>query len=176
VLAGGELIIEWDAYLVDSVKVEHYISGADTDWVLDEIVPAANTPYTWTAPDTTTHDCNIRITAVGADIPSTSFRGFTLYEDPSWIADTPAEFSLSHPYPNPFNPSTTIDYALPSTSHVRMTVYNAMGQEVAELVDDRQAAGRYTVQWNAAGLSSGVYFYRIEAGEFMETGKMLLMK
>jgi beta propeller repeat protein len=92
---------------------------------------------------------------------------------------TPAGFTLSQNYPNPFNPSTKIDYSLEKASQVSLKVYDVLGNEVAALVSGRQEAGSYTVPFNAAGtlgLSSGVYFYRLESGSFVSTKKLILMK
>jgi len=85
-------------------------------------------------------------------------------------------FTLQQNYPNPFNPSTNIKYALPQASHVSLSVFNTLGQRVALLVDGKQEAGYHEVNFNASGLTSGVYFYRIQAGEFTETKKLILMK
>ncbi|MBN2571453.1 MAG: endonuclease [Ignavibacteriales bacterium] len=88
----------------------------------------------------------------------------------------PNEFSLSQNYPNPFNPSTIIKFALPKASNVRLLVYNVLGEEVATLVNNELNAGWHTVDFNANNLSSGIYFYRIEAGDFVSVQKMILMK
>ncbi|NUM74601.1 T9SS type A sorting domain-containing protein, partial [candidate division KSB1 bacterium] len=88
----------------------------------------------------------------------------------------PTEFSLNQNYPNPFNPSTTILYALPKTAFVRLTVINPLGNEVETLVSATQVAGEYEINWNPKNLASGVYLYRIQAGEFVETRKMVLMR
>ncbi len=95
----------------------------------------------------------------------------------------PKEFRLEQNYPNPFNPSTTISYQLPTSSDVSVKIYDLLGREVATLVNARQAAGRYDVRFNAASLSSGIYFYRLsasssglQAGAFIETKKMMLVK
>lgn len=99
----------------------------------------------------------------------------------------PVEFELSQNYPNPFNPSTRIEYALPHPGHVRLMVYNVLGQLVATLVDEERPAGRFAVEWNGTGLNgnvlgSGVYFYTMVAqgiagGQmFTRTGKMMLVK
>jgi len=90
--------------------------------------------------------------------------------------NTPDIYQLSQNYPNPFNPTTNINYKLPKTSQVELGIYNLLGQKVATLVDKKQAAGTYTVQWEASGFSSGVYYYKIEAGEFSETKKLVLLK
>jgi len=88
----------------------------------------------------------------------------------------PTEFSLGQNYPNPFNPATDISFALPVASHVRLEIYNIMGQKVATVVDAPMTAGYHSVSYNAAGNASGVYFYRLEADTFVETRKMLLLK
>ncbi|MBN1398419.1 MAG: T9SS type A sorting domain-containing protein, partial [Bacteroidetes bacterium] len=94
----------------------------------------------------------------------------------------PREFALCQNYPNPFNPSTTIQYDIPMNSQVTLTVYDLLGRAVAKLVDEKQAASTYTVQWNASSMSSGVYFYRINAKSedgsktFTSVKKLLLMK
>lgn len=88
----------------------------------------------------------------------------------------PETYELAQNYPNPFNPATTIQYALPLAGKVRLAVYNLLGQQVATLVDGPQAAGRYTVPFDASHLASGVYFYRLEATNFVDVKKMLLVK
>ncbi len=85
-------------------------------------------------------------------------------------------FELAQNYPNPFNPMTTIRYQIPTAETVSLKVYDVLGKEVATLVSGRQEAGSYVVPFNAAGLSSGMYFYRLQAGSFAETRKMMLVK
>jgi hypothetical protein len=96
------------------------------------------------------------------------------------ISSAPAAFALSQNYPNPFNPSTVISYQLAVNSQVTLKVYNMLGQEVATLVNGPQEAGVYTVSFNTSkgtlGLSSGVYVYRLQAGSFISTKKLVLMK
>jgi len=89
---------------------------------------------------------------------------------------SPIVFRLFQNYPNPFNPVTTISYQLPVTSSVDLSIYNLLGQKVATLVDKRQQAGIHQVEWDATVFSSGVYYYRIEAGNFVETRKMIYLK
>jgi hypothetical protein len=93
---------------------------------------------------------------------------------------TPRAFALSQNYPNPFNPSTVISYQLAVNSQVTLKVYDILGKEVATLVNGRQEAGSYSVPFNTSngtlGLSSGVYFYRLNAGSFVSTKKLILMK
>lgn len=88
----------------------------------------------------------------------------------------PDKFSLEQNYPNPFNPETNIRYSIPEQTNVRLAVYDAIGNLVAELVNEELPAGTYEVNFNAEGLSSGIYFYQINAGEFKSTRKLILMK
>ena len=88
----------------------------------------------------------------------------------------PNEFVLTQNYPNPFNPTTMINYQLPITSYVTITIYNLIGQKVATLVNKRQQAGFYQVEWDASGFTSGLYYYRIEAGNYVQTRKMIYLK
>lgn len=86
------------------------------------------------------------------------------------------EVILKENYPNPFNPSTRIDFILPYASPVKLAVYNTLGQEVALLTNSNMEAGIHSIEWNAAKLNSGVYFYRLEAGNFVQIKKMILIK
>jgi len=88
----------------------------------------------------------------------------------------PETYTLEQNYPNPFNPATTINFALTKASNVKLTVYNILGQQVATLVNGQMNAGTHSVQFNAINLASGVYFYRLEAGDFRAHKKMLLLK
>ncbi len=90
--------------------------------------------------------------------------------------DTPSSYSLSQNYPNPFNPTTKIDYSLSNNNFVSIKVFDVLGREVASLVNSEQAKGTHSITFNASNLSSGIYFYRIKAGEFELTKQMLLLK
>jgi hypothetical protein len=88
----------------------------------------------------------------------------------------PTEFSLKQNYPNPFNPTTTIGFTLPSESIVKISIYNLIGQKVAEVVNSKFSSGNHSVDFNASNLASGIYLYKIEAGSFTSVKKMQLMK
>ena len=93
----------------------------------------------------------------------------------------PTGFNLSQNYPNPFNPRTTISFSLGSSEWVRLVVYNSLGQRVAQLVDQPLPAGSYRAEWNGCDLTgvpvaSGIYLYRLEAGDYFDSRKMLLLK
>jgi hypothetical protein len=85
-------------------------------------------------------------------------------------------YKIYQNYPNPFNPTTIIKYELPKTSHVVIKIYNSIGEEITTLINKTQPVGSYSVNFNAKSLSSGVYFCRIVAGDWVSTNKMLLIK
>ncbi len=91
-------------------------------------------------------------------------------------SDIPAAFTLLQSYPNPFNPATTIEFSLPRSGYVTLNVYDTFGREIATLVAENLSAGRYAAKWNAANFASGMYYYRIQAGSFVETRKLILLK
>ena len=88
----------------------------------------------------------------------------------------PDNYYLEHNYPNPFNPSTTIQFSIPEQSFVKLEVFNSLGEKVSTLASENLKAGTYEFEWNAKGLSSGVYFYRLSTENFNQTKKLLLMK
>lgn len=98
----------------------------------------------------------------------------TLKENPQL---RPTNFSLSQNYPNPFNPGTTINYQLPASNKVHLIIYNMTGQKVRTLVNRTQMTGQYSVTFNADGLASGVYLFRLSTDNgFVQTKKMILMR
>jgi hypothetical protein len=101
------------------------------------------------------------------------------------VIETPKEFSLEQNYPNPFNPSTRIEFIVPANviesetkkfQLVTLKVYDVLGNEIATLVNEEKPAGSYDVKFDASQLSSGIYFYKLKAGSFVGTKKMLLLK
>lgn len=98
-------------------------------------------------------------------------------------SERPSTYALWQNYPNPFNPTTVISYQLPAVSDVRLVVYDILGREVSVLVNERQNPGRYELRFDArlsggqaSGLSSGVYFYRLQAGDFAQTKRLMVLK
>jgi hypothetical protein len=90
--------------------------------------------------------------------------------------NTPSVFRLNQNYPNPFNPSTKVSFDIGKSSFVNLKVYDVLGNEVAALVNEEKPAGRYEVEFNGAGLTSGVYIFRIKAGSYVDVKKALLIK
>jgi len=112
-------------------------------------------------------------------MPNPCYTTSVEWTDPSAVV--PATYALHQNYPNPFNPETDIRYQIPEGGHVELTIYNVLGQKVSAVVDGYRDAGSYTVRWfgtdqGGRSLGSGIYFYRLQAGDFSETRKMILMK
>jgi hypothetical protein len=106
---------------------------------------------------------------------------YTLHIHPTVGIDSetnqvPQQYALHQNYPNPFNPTTTINYQIPELSFVTLKVFDVLGSKVATLVNEEKAAGTYDIELNAVNLPSGIYFYKLQAGDFVETKKMVLMK
>ncbi len=111
----------------------------------------------------------------GCIINGTAYGDTTVLEVES-IPIQPEEFVLEQNYPNPFNPSTTITYQVPKLSFISLKVYNILGNEVESLVNEEKYAGRYSVNFNASNLASGVYIYRLRVNDYVSSNKMLLLK
>jgi len=97
-------------------------------------------------------------------------------EDDEDSSTIPQNFRLSHNYPNPFNPTTTIKFQIPIAQNVKISIYNLLGQEVDRLVDRQMVAGFYSIDWDAADFASGIYIYTIQAGEFSDKKRLTLIK
>jgi hypothetical protein len=122
----------------------------------------------------------IRVYEMSFDPGIYSYRAFRFEWNPAATSapggETPATFGLAQNYPNPFNPSTTIPFSIARQSHVTLDLFNILGQRVQTLVDDDRPAGTYTVRLDGASLSSGVYFYRLEAGTFSAIKRLVLLR
>jgi hypothetical protein len=122
-----------------------------------------------------TFELLLQDTLVGARVGDRSYGTLTSVQGTRENV-SPRDFYLRQNYPNPFNPSTTISYDLPKRSFVTLKIVNVLGQEVATLVEGQQDPGQHQVKWSATGWPSGVYFYRLQAGKFVETKKLILLR
>jgi hypothetical protein len=97
-------------------------------------------------------------------------------DEPPEDKDSPGKFELTQNYPNPFNPTTIINFELPITNDVELSIYNVIGQKITTLLRELKQAGTHQVKWDATGYASGVYYYKIEAGEFVDVRRMVLLR
>jgi hypothetical protein len=117
-----------------------------------------------------------RATAWGYSLYEFVVHGASLTELRENNSGIPLQFELEQNHPNPFNPTTEIRFQIPEVSHVTLNVFDLLGREIATLVDEVKQPALYAVLWKANGAASGVYFYRMTAGAFVETRKLVLMK
>ena len=168
--------------LVDGYVAESYVSlpptGNWTSWTLSSTVDVTLTAGTHTIRlEGTTSDAlglTDYITITG-DSPQAGACASTSVDDRNEIV-IPSEFKLYTAYPNPFNPTTVIQYQIPKERHVKVAIYNIFGQRVITLVDEKMKAGTYKVTFNASNLASGVFFYKLETKDFVNVKKMIYLK
>ena len=113
---------------------------------------------------------------MSSSLQQIDFNGRFEYSNILEVEITPVEFSLSQNYPNPFNPVTIIRWQSPISSQQTIKVFDVVGNEIAILVDEFRQAGRYEVVFDASELSSGIYFFQLESGDFIQAKKMILMR
>jgi len=136
--------------------------------------------HTWTFPGVIYDPKNLHWPMYGHDRYRTNQYGFIPPDEPVGIQPfstaVPERFSLSQSYPNPFNPVTTIKFDIRTSSDVKLTIFDALGRQLESLVNQRLATGTYSLTFDGSSFSSGVYFYKLDAGEFSETKRMILLK
>lgn len=184
-----------DQFYVNALLLKGGLNGKAVGAAVGTYTAAATSyrqfsiPFTYLATDTP-DTCVIQIQLLGPSGSASPHQGsYFIVDDLAFGAlatsvsesSVPTGFRLEQNYPNPFNPSTAISYQLPEVSHVSLKVFNILGAEAATLVKEQKAAGRYTVNWNASSLPSGVYIYELqissERGEnFRETKRAVLLK
>ncbi|MGO9480237.1 MAG: aryl-sulfate sulfotransferase [Candidatus Kryptoniota bacterium] len=178
VKGGSYRTLRWNSSGVDSVNVDCSIDGGNS-WV-NAITdyPADDDSLTVQIPDNAASSFEFRLTESGK-----LDDGLTFVSEPIAVGSVNAikqtshfSYSLSPNYPNPFNPSTIINYQVPSNGLVTIKVYDVLGREMETLVNDVKSPGEYTVRLDGGNLSSGVYFYRMTAGSYVSTKKALLIK
>ncbi len=147
-----------------SIPDTHYI--AQGNWLLKQIAPSTSLDLSIVQLGSFTFPGRVEV-VIPPIIPSSVEKEHS---------GTPDGFYLAQNYPNPFNPSTVIEYSIQKDSDVKLTVYDNLGRVVEKLFDGFRTAGKYKAEFNAEGLAGGVYFYRIEAGDFTKTGRMILLK
>ena len=183
----------WDTASAAGTKPITCIDGSGSEfWATtgDAIAYTKNNGQAWSFADPGYWGIYARLNALSFSSTASSLNGWAVGDSgmilhyqrggATSVSDfsqrVPTGYALHQNYPNPFNPSTTIRYGIPHRSHVTLTVYNTLGQEVAQLVSSDIDAGYHEIRFNANNLASGVYFYRIQAGSYVETRKLLLIR
>ena len=182
---GGEIIgvnsyldIQWNSLKVQSVRIGISTdNGANWDFVTQS-AEAQFGVYRWKVPNIESDQCLIMILDESDfNIRDTSNSTFTITSTVNVDDDiVAAKLNLEQNYPNPFNPSTIINYSLDSDQFVVLRIYDMLGNEIRTLVNQHKSAGNYNVEFNASNLPTGVYYYRISAGDFNSTKKMIYIK
>ena len=190
---GGEIfylnstyVIRWESNITDPVKIQLMKGNIIASLIADSILSGTNA-FQWHVSSNLPQDSayKVMISSISnSSLFSLSNSTFSISSSVTGVNElnnTVNSYELSQNYPNPFNPSTAIQYSIPQESHVRIDVYNVIGQKIITLVDGMKKPGNYEIRWNGSNLSSGVYFYSINAtgikGEnFFTIKKMMLLK
>ena len=187
IFADSTYIIRWQANVNDTIDIKLIDSNNNVVSLIGDSIKSATNAFSWKVPSTLQQNNNYKIEITDVSDPnlaSQSSNTFSIAKGITGISNSNViikDFELSQNYPNPFNPSTIISYALPEESQVKITIYNAIGQEISTLINSIQRSGEYEISWNAKNLSSGIYFYAIRAvgnsGRiFNVVKKMMLLK
>ena len=182
-VTGETVIIEWST-LISHVQENwdlYFSSNGGNDW--EEIKFDLGTSqlfYEWIVPPILTENARIKIVQDNTGSDYENLSGDFIITDTQTSVEiqekNPSAFKLNPNYPNPFNPSTIINFELPTTMIIDLSIYNLLGQEVETLVSGRQGAGYHSVEWNASNLSAGAYFIKLQADEFIQIKKAILLK
>ena len=180
-LAGTNHNITWTRQAVAQVKIE-YSTDNGTGWIdVVASVPSIFGSYNWTVPNTPSTQCLVRLSdASNPAVNDVSDNTFTIEPSVSvedLYSGIPDEYNLYQSYPNPFNPSTVIEFGLPeNVNNVTLSIYNILGEKVAEPINTALSAGKYSFQWNAQDFATGMYIYELRTDNFVSIKKMLLLK
>jgi M6 family metalloprotease-like protein len=183
---GDTVDIQWtatDNRQVDSVSI-YYSENAGSDFILIAHGGANDSPYRWIAPSIASDSCLVKVVAYDPGLltgEATSDSLFTIRVITDADGMPAFAFSLSQNYPNPFNPSTTVEYSIAKTGPVEIAIFDVAGRRIRTLVSEVKMQGSYKAVWNGkndrgASVASGMYFYRLTAGQFTQIKKMILLR
>jgi hypothetical protein len=173
--ANGNVTLNWSTSTETNNQGFEIERKSNDNWEQIGFVPGSGTTtelrtYTYV-------DKNISSGNFGYRLKQIDFNGQYEYSEIVEIeVNTPSEYSLEQNYPNPFNPVTTISYSIKENGLVTMKIFDILGTEVKTLISEEQQSGNYKVEYDASSIASGIYFYTLQAGEFVSTKKMILLK
>ena len=145
--------------------------------VISENIRAEENRYSWRVPQSGEDSCRIKIIDSNDDsISDISGLFYLKLETSVNDEEIPAEYYLAQNYPNPFNPTTNVSFGIPTSTEVSLNIYDTLGRRIKNLVTENLNSGHYTIQIDADDLASGIYYYRLTAGSFIETKKMILLQ
>ncbi len=166
--------------MVLTKPVGHFFFAISVSSVLWEIISFVEGYGTTTERNEYSYVDNITgitATSLAYRLKQIDFDGSYEYSDEVLVNNAaPVDYALAQNYPNPFNPSTNIRYTVPQSSYIAIKVFDILGNEIKTLVSEEKQTGIYEVEFNATALPSGFYFYRLQAGDFIETKKMVLLR
>ncbi|MDP4196110.1 MAG: T9SS type A sorting domain-containing protein, partial [Bacteroidota bacterium] len=172
--------IQWKYYNVTNIKLEYSADGGITWSTIVSSTPAKNGAYNWKVPNNPSEFCLVRVTDLSntqnTDITKSYFAITNVDAVERVDNSVPTDYALLQNHPNPFNPTTMIRFRIPVSAFVVLKVYDLMGKEVCTLVNEEKSAGTYDVNFNASSLANGIYLYKIQAGSYVATKKLLLLK
>jgi len=181
IVSNGEVLLNWITATETNnlgFEVERKNQGSnDGTWELIGFVDGNGTTTESNSYSFSDDISSINVSSLSYRLKQIDFNGVYEYSAVVNVDNlAPSDYVLEQNYPNPFNPGTTIKFGLPEKSNVAITVYNSLGAEVATLVNEIREAGIYEIEFNANDFSSGIYYYKIASGNFIETKKMILLK
>ncbi len=180
-LASGDIInIKWSSALVNQVEIGYTTNGGSSWSFITTGTEARFGVWRWKIPSITSTDCKIMIFNKDdvsiKDSSKSSFSISTFLNVVENNSNAKMDFSLDQNYPNPFNPSTSISYQLSKSGYVSLKVFDVLGNIISTPVNGYKSEGKYSINFDASHLTSGIYFYQLRTGKFLSTKKMLLMK
>lgn len=182
--AGSVVEIKWNSLKVDNVNLGYSTNGGSFWSSIQSGVDAEFGVYRWKVPSINSSKCRLIITSQSSSSINDTSNSLFSIETTNYVEGSinkPQSFSLEQNYPNPFNPTTTINYQIPNSSFVTIKIYDVLGKEINTLVNGQKFRGEYSITWNGKDIlgndvPSGIYFYSIQAGEFAQIKKMVLLK
>ena len=173
----NSIVLEWStASEINNFGFEIERSTNQTDWRIVGFKEGNGTTTELQNYSFVDNLSEIDFTKLYYRLKQVDFNGNFEYSSIAVVEITPSRFELFQNYPNPFNPITKITYSIPKVSFITLKVYDLLGREIKTLVNEFRQPGVFSIDFNTEGLSSGIYFYKLKAGEFTETKKMILMK